>query len=71
MPHCARPQEVTLLELLMAWPDFHSRYLQRADASRGGTERTLHYIHANAAEIPTLGEIAEAAGVTLRPVSSS
>jgi AraC-like DNA-binding protein len=61
-----RLQEATLLELLMAWPHSHSRYLQRADAARGSTERALQYIHANAAEVPTLGEIAQAAGVGVR-----
>src|SRR5262245_42681463 len=61
-----RLQEATLLELLMAWPHSHSRYLQRADASRSSTERALQYIHANAAEVPTLGEIAQAAGVGVR-----
>jgi AraC-like DNA-binding protein len=61
-----RLQEATLLELLMAWPHSHSRYLQRADATRGSTERALQYIHANAAEVPTLGEIAAAAGVGVR-----
>src|SRR5262245_16739593 len=29
-----RLQEATLLELLMAWPHSHARYLRRADASR-------------------------------------
>jgi len=61
-----RLQEATLLELLMAWPHSHSRYLQRADAARGSTERALQYIHANAADVPTLGEIAQAAGVGVR-----
>jgi AraC-like DNA-binding protein len=61
-----RLQEATLLELLMAWPHSHSRYLQRGDASRGSTERALQYIHAHAAEVPTLGEIAQAAGVGVR-----
>jgi AraC-like DNA-binding protein len=69
-PHAAllerRLQEATLLELLMAWPHSHSRYLQRADATRGSTERALQYIHANAADVPTLGEIAQAAGVGVR-----
>src|SRR5262249_19984806 len=61
-----RLQEATLLELLMAWPHSHSHYLQRADASRGSTERALQYIHAHAAEVPTLGQIALAAGVGVR-----
>ena len=58
--------EATLLELLMAWPHSHSRYLQRADVARCSTERALQYIHANAAQVPTLGEIAQAAGVGVR-----
>lgn len=61
-----RLQEATLLELLMAWPHSHSRYLQHADASHGSTERALQYIHAHAAQVPTLGEIARAAGVGVR-----
>jgi AraC-like DNA-binding protein len=61
-----RLQEATLLELLMAWPHSHSRFLQHADASRSSTERALQYIHAHAADVPTLGEIAEAAGVGVR-----
>jgi len=69
-PHAAllerRLQEATLLELLMAWPHSHSRYLHRADASRGSTERALEYIHAHAAQALTLGEIAQAAGVGVR-----
>jgi len=61
-----RLQEATLLELLMAWPHSHSRYLQRAEAPRSSTERALQYIHAHAADVPTLGEIAQAAGVGVR-----
>src|SRR4029453_1890337 len=64
-----RLQEATLLELLLGWPHSHTRYLQRPETPRGGTERALAFIHAHADQVLTLSQVAQAAGVGVRALT--
>ncbi|WP_158290230.1 AraC family transcriptional regulator [Ramlibacter sp. WS9] len=65
-----RWQEAALLELFLLWPHTWSRYLG-SEAPRGSAvERAIDYIQANAGADVTLADVAAAAGVGARALTS-
>jgi AraC-like DNA-binding protein len=73
-PHAAlierRWQEAALLELFMAWPHSWSRHLGTEAPRRSAVERAVDYMQAHAGANVTLADIAQAAGVGARALSS-
>jgi AraC-like DNA-binding protein len=73
-PHAAlierRWQEAALLELLMVWPHTWSRHLG-SEAPRGSAvERAIDYMQAHAGADVALADVARAAGVGVRALTS-
>ncbi|WP_195763812.1 helix-turn-helix transcriptional regulator [Pseudoduganella rivuli] len=64
-------QEAALFELLLAWPNSYRSYFDCGAALPRSTLRARDYIRAHAAELPTLGQIANAAGVGARALTMS
>lgn len=64
-------QEATLFELLLAWPNSYTSHFDGGSAMPRSTRRARDFIRAHAAELPTLGEIANAAGVGARALTMS
>jgi AraC-like DNA-binding protein len=62
-------RDAALFELLLAWPNSYARCLEQPAALPGSTRRARDYIHAHAAELPTVAEIAAAAGVGVRALA--
>lgn len=62
-------QDAALYELLLLWPHSYSPYLDDAAALPRSTRVARDYIHAHAAELPTLAQIAAAAGVGTRALN--
>lgn len=62
-------QEAALYELLLLWPNSYTRYLGQDTALPHSTRLARDYIHAHAADLPTLAEIAGAAGVGTRALT--
>jgi AraC-like DNA-binding protein len=79
LPVCSGPhaelierrwQEAALLELFLAWPHTWSRHLGSEAPFRGAVERAVDYMQANAGADVTLAEVAQAAGVGVRALTS-
>jgi AraC-like DNA-binding protein len=74
-PHAAAQRlesslrDAALFELLLAWPNSYTRGLDAPAALPLSTRRARDYIHAHAAEVPSVGEIAAAAGVGVRALA--
>jgi AraC-like DNA-binding protein len=64
-------QEAMLFELLLAWPNSYTSHFDGGSALPRSTRRARDFIRAHAAELPTLGEIANAAGVGARALTMS
>lgn len=64
-------QEASLFELLLSWPNSYAGHLDNHAALPRSTRRARDYIQAHAADLPTLGEIAAAAGVGARALTLS
>jgi len=62
-------RDAALYELLLGWPNSAMRATQNDAAMPTSTRRARDYIHAHAAEVPTVAEIAEAAGVGVRALA--
>ncbi|HSV51549.1 MAG TPA: helix-turn-helix transcriptional regulator [Burkholderiaceae bacterium] len=62
-------QEAALFELLLLWPNSYTRYMGQDAALPRSTRLARDYIHAHAADSPTLAEIAAAAGVGARALA--
>ncbi len=75
-PHAAAARledglrDAALFELLLAWPNNYTRGLDAPAALPASTRRARDYIHAHAAEAPSVAEIARAAGVGVRALAS-
>ncbi len=62
-------KSAALLELLLAWPNSYTTCLDDQPALPMSTQRARDYIHAHAAELPTVAEIAQACNVGVRALS--
>jgi AraC-like DNA-binding protein len=62
-------RDAALYELLLAWPHNAHAALDQRPALPVSTRRARDYIHAHAAELPTVAEIAAAAGVGVRALA--
>jgi AraC-like DNA-binding protein len=75
-PHAAAARledglrDAALFELLLAWPNNYTRGLDAPAALPQSTRRARDYIHAHAAEAPSVADIARAAGVGVRALAS-
>lgn len=71
-PHAAARQlegslrDAALFELLLAWPNSYTCGLDAPAALPLSTRRARDYIHAHAADVPSVADIAGAAGVGVR-----
>jgi AraC-like DNA-binding protein len=74
-PHAAarqledRLRDAALFELLLAWPNSYTRGLDAPAALPPSTRRARDYIHAHAADVPSVADIARAAGVGVRALA--
>jgi AraC-like DNA-binding protein len=64
-------QDAALFELLLVWPNAYSKYFEGGDTLPLSTRRARDFIHENAAELPSLSEISQAAGVGARALTLS
>jgi len=62
-------REATLFELLLGWPNNAAPAFEVQPALPASTRRARDYIHAHAAELPTVVEIAEACHVGVRALA--
>ncbi|MFT7772181.1 AraC family transcriptional regulator [Roseateles sp.] len=62
-------RDAALYELLLAWPNSCTRCLDAPPALPASTRRARDYIHAEAASVPSVAEIARAAGVGVRSLA--
>ena len=62
-------KSAALLELLLAWPNSYTTYLDDQAALPASTQNARDYIHAHAADLPTVTEIAQACKVGVRALS--
>lgn len=62
-------RDAALFEVLLAWPNNHAHALDAPAALPASTRSARDYIHAHAAELPSIGEIARAAGVGVRALA--
>jgi AraC-like DNA-binding protein len=63
-------RDAALYELLLAWPNSYLHHLEQpAAALPASTSRARDYIHAQAADNPSVADIAEAAGVGVRALA--
>jgi len=62
-------RDAVLYELLLAWPNNYARRLDQPVALPATTRRACEYIHAHAADAPSVAEIARACGVGVRALS--
>lgn len=62
-------RDAALYELLLGWPNSAMRATKQEEALPPSTRRARDYIHAHAAEVPTVAEIAAAAGVGVRALA--
>lgn len=63
-------RDAALYELLLAWPNSYVHHLQQpAAALPASTRRARDYIHAHAADNPSVADIAAAAGVGVRALA--
>jgi AraC-like DNA-binding protein len=62
-------RDAALYELLLGWPNSAMRASKHDEALPPSTRRARDYIHAHAAEVPTVAEIAAAAGVGVRALA--
>jgi len=62
-------QDAALYELLLLWPHSYSSYLEDAAEMPRSTRLSRDYIHAHAADLPTLAQIAAAVGVGTRALN--
>lgn len=73
-PHAAlierRWQEAALLELFMTWPHTWSRHLGSEAPRRSAVERAVDYMQSNAGANVTLADVAQAAGIGARALTS-
>ncbi len=74
-PHAAAQRletslrDAALFELLLAWPNSYTRGLDAPAALPLSTRRARDYIHAHAADVPSVADIAAAAGVGVRALA--
>lgn len=74
-PHAAAQRleaslrDAALFELLLAWPNSYTRSLGAPVAMPPSTRRARDYIHAHAADVPSVADIAHAAGVGVRALA--
>ena len=74
-PHAAAQRmeaslrDAALFELLLAWPNSYTRGLDMPAALPTSTRRARDYIHAHAADVPSVADIADAAGVGVRALA--
>lgn len=59
-------RDAALFELLLAWPNNYTRGLDTPAALPLSTRRARDYIHSHAADVPSVADIARAAGVGVR-----
>ena len=59
-------RDAALFELLLAWPNNYTRGLDAPAALPLSTRRARDYIHSHAADVPSVADIARAAGVGVR-----
>jgi AraC-like DNA-binding protein len=64
---CVR--DAVLHEFLLAWPNNYARWLDQPIALPATTRRARDYIHAHAADTPSVAEIARACGVGVRALA--
>lgn len=62
-------REAVLYELLLALPGSHSRELQMPAVAPDTVRRAREYIHAHLHELPTISDVAAAAGVGVRALA--
>jgi len=62
-------KSAALLELLLAWPNSYTTHLSDQPALPQSTQRARDYIHAHAAELPSVEDIARACNVGVRALS--
>lgn len=62
-------KSAALLELLLAWPNSYTTHLGLQPALPMSTQRARDYIHAHAADLPTVADIAQACDVGVRALS--
>jgi AraC-like DNA-binding protein len=62
-------RDSVLYELLLSWPNNASQSLDAHASLPASTRRARDYIHAHAAELPTIAEIAAACGVGVRALA--
>lgn len=65
----ARLRDAALFELLLAWPNSYTRGFDAPAALPPSTRRARDYIHAHAADVPSVADIAQAAGVGVRALA--
>jgi AraC-like DNA-binding protein len=74
-PHAAAQRletslrDAALFELLLAWPNSYTRGLDAPAALPLSTRRARDYIHAHAADVPSVTDITAAAGVGVRALA--
>ncbi|CAM4119378.1 AraC family transcriptional regulator [Roseateles saccharophilus] len=62
-------RDAALFELLLAWPNSYTRGFDSPAALPPSTKRARDYIHAHAADVPSVADIAAAAGVGVRALA--
>lgn len=62
-------RDAALFEILLAWPNNYAHHLEQPAALPLSTRRARDYIHAHAAELPSIADIAAAAGVGVRALA--
>jgi AraC-like DNA-binding protein len=62
-------KSAALLELLLAWPNSYTQHLDDQTALPASTQKARDYIHAHAADLPSLEDIARACHVGVRALS--
>jgi AraC-like DNA-binding protein len=62
-------RDAALYELLLAWPNSYVHHLEQPASLPASTRRARDYIHAHAADNPSVAEIALAAGVGVRALA--
>jgi AraC-like DNA-binding protein len=62
-------RDAALFELLLAWPNNYTRGLDTPAALPLSTRRARDYIHSHAADVPSVADIARAAGVGVRALA--
>ncbi|NRF68932.1 AraC family transcriptional regulator [Aquincola sp. S2] len=62
-------RDAALYEILLAWPNNYAHTLEQPAALPASTRRARDFIHAHAAELPSIADIAEAAGVGVRALA--